>query len=89
MQDFTHNIETRFDWGIMDVHINSIKGPLPLAYTFRSHSLNAFLCVSGLIADVKIFSDSLIPQMIETLEKELKGCKYDKQAITEACARAR
>jgi lipoate-protein ligase A len=50
--NFEHNLETRFDWGIMDVYLSSEKGR---------------------INDVKIYSDSLYPAMVEELQKALKG----------------
>lgn len=62
---FNHHLETRFDWGIMDVHINSAEGK---------------------ISEVKIFSDSLFPTMIEDISNALIGVKYLGKPVTEALA---
>jgi lipoate-protein ligase A len=64
---FEHHMETRFDWGNLDVNMN---------------------CQEGRIIDVKIFSDSLIPQMIDELMQSLKGKTYDKAGIVAAVQEA-
>ena len=56
---FEHSLETRFDWGIMDVNINA------------EH---------GLIHTIKIFSDTLYPDMIDVLTQKLTGT-YDTHAV--------
>lgn len=58
--DFDHRMETRFNWGIMDVLVKSQR---------------------GLIQTVKIFSDTLFPQMIELLEESFRGVPYNKKGI--------
>lgn len=60
---FNHHLETRFDWGIMDVHINS---------------------KDGLISEVKIYSDSLFPNMVDDISASLLGVKYLDGPITQA-----
>jgi len=66
--NFEHHMETRFDWGTMEVYIKSSR---------------------GIIADVRIFSDSLFPPMIENLMDQLKGVSYDSKGIEEACERSK
>jgi lipoate-protein ligase A len=66
--DFSHSLERRFDWGIMDVN---------------------FEASGGKITDVKVFSDSLYPQMIEEVQMSLKGASYDKQGVSGAIERAK
>lgn len=61
---FNHQMHERFDWGSMEVHLDSHK---------------------GLIEEVKIFSDSLHPEMIEYLTQALKGQNYDAQGVEKAC----
>jgi len=65
--DFEHNLEQRFDWGTMDIHINS---------------------KDGRISEVKIFSDSLFPFMIDEIMKSLKGATYDKAGFVSALTTA-
>jgi lipoate-protein ligase A len=60
---FNHQMETRFEWGGMEVHIDSHK---------------------GIITDSKIYSDSLHPEMIESITSNLIGKSYDKKGIDEA-----
>jgi len=62
---FNHQLETRFDWGTMDVNINAKE---------------------GLITEVKIYSDSLFPNMIEDLSNSLVGVKYLEAPVSEALA---
>lgn len=64
---FTHSLETRFDWGIVDMRFN---------------------CERGAISGVEIFSDSLNPEMIETLKNSLVNAPYDAAGISRAIARA-
>merc|ERR1711879_91068 len=64
---FDNNIEHRFDWGIMDLHISS---------------------KDGYITDVKLFSDSLYPEMIESITNQLKGAKYHQDGIENALSLA-
>jgi len=64
---FEHMMETRFDWGTLDVRIQSRN---------------------GLITEIVIFSDSLFPQMIEELMKQLKGVSYDQNGIESGCQKA-
>jgi lipoate-protein ligase A len=66
--EFEHNLETRFDWGIMDVYLSSEKGR---------------------IRDVRIYSDSLYPRMIEELQKALLGTTYDMAGVALACDQAK
>jgi lipoate-protein ligase A len=61
--EFNHHLENRFEWGGMDVHIDSHKGK---------------------IEKIKIYSDSLHPEMIEALMKNLTGIAYDKEHIQQA-----
>ncbi|OIQ15932.1 MAG: lipoate--protein ligase [Bacteriovorax sp. MedPE-SWde] len=61
---FTHTLDERFEWGGMEVHIDSHK---------------------GMIKDVRIFSDSLHPEMIELLSTNLVGKEYNAQGISMAC----
>jgi lipoate---protein ligase len=61
--DFEHHLETRFDWGTIDVHIDS---------------------KDGVITDVKVFSDSLYPDLIEALADALRGTRYDREGVRSA-----
>eukprot|EP01112_Ceratiomyxa_fruticulosa_P007274 TRINITY_DN1881_c0_g1_i1.p1 TRINITY_DN1881_c0_g1~~TRINITY_DN1881_c0_g1_i1.p1 ORF type:complete len:388 (+),score=76.70 TRINITY_DN1881_c0_g1_i1:69-1232(+) len=65
---FEINFETRFDWGIIDVHIN---------------------CSEGVISEIKIFSDSLFPLMIEEITSSLKGAPYNKKGVYDALEKSR
>ncbi len=58
--EFDHHLHERFDWGAVDVHINSKKGK---------------------IQDIKIFSDSLHPEMIEHLNTNLQNVSYNPEGI--------
>eukprot|EP00761_Pharyngomonas_kirbyi_P006991 gb/GECH01007000.1/.p1 GENE.gb/GECH01007000.1/~~gb/GECH01007000.1/.p1 ORF type:complete len:380 (+),score=109.46 gb/GECH01007000.1/:1-1140(+) len=60
---FSHNFETRFDWGIMDIHVESQK---------------------GIITQVKVFSDTLFPQIVDQLEHNLLQKRYSTDGIHEA-----
>eukprot|EP00823_Brevimastigomonas_motovehiculus_P005556 TRINITY_DN4130_c0_g1_i1.p1 TRINITY_DN4130_c0_g1~~TRINITY_DN4130_c0_g1_i1.p1 ORF type:complete len:403 (-),score=49.31 TRINITY_DN4130_c0_g1_i1:154-1362(-) len=64
---FTHNIETRFDWGIMDVYMEVLNGR---------------------ISNVRIFSDCLVPTMIELLHANLKDVPYSFSGVTQAIKRS-
>jgi len=66
--EFEYHVETRFDWGTMEVYIKSRR---------------------GFIDEVRIFSDSLFPPMIEDLMVQLKGVSYDQKGIEEACERTK
>lgn len=58
--EFNHHFDEKFEWGYIDVHVDSHK---------------------GLIKDIKIFSDSLHPEMIELLMTNLTGKTYDEAGI--------
>lgn len=66
--DFEHNLETRFDWGIMDVHFQSSGGK---------------------ITAVKIFSDTLYPQLVDECQKALTGAPYSSSGILTALEKAK
>jgi len=66
--DFEHNLETRFDWGTLDIHIN---------------------CVDAQIKEIKVFSDSLYPLVIELVGNFLQGAKYTKSGIVDALWKAK
>ncbi|MCO4792612.1 MAG: lipoate--protein ligase [Bacteriovoracaceae bacterium] len=57
---FNHHMVERFDWGEMDVHIDSHK---------------------GLIEQCQIFSDTLHPQLVESLAALFPGRSYTKETI--------
>jgi lipoate-protein ligase A len=61
--EFKHQIENRFEWGIMDVNINSKNGK---------------------IHDIVIYSDSLFPDLILEISKNLKGKNYSFEGVKEA-----
>lgn len=65
--EFTHNLETRFDWGIMDVFFN---------------------CKNGIITNATIYSDVLYPVLVETLQKQLTGVRYDVSSVKAALREA-
>lgn len=48
-----------------------------------------FEASGGKLTDVKVFSDSLVPQMIEEVQSSLKGASYDKQGVSGAIERAK
>lgn len=58
--EFQLRIDEKFDWGYIDVYINSEKGS---------------------IKDIKIFSDSLHPEMIELLNQQLKDIPFSESGI--------
>lgn len=64
---FSDHMETRFDWGIMDVNVQVEK---------------------GLITECTIFSDSLYPALIETLQDALRGAPYDYNGVSAALEKA-
>lgn len=57
---FQYQLETRFDWGTIDLNLNSNN---------------------GLITEVRIYSDSLFPQMIARIEDLLLNTQYAPAAI--------
>lgn len=59
--DFSHHMDEKFEWGYIDVHLNSQKGK---------------------ISEIKIFSDSLHPEMIEALNLNLNNKTYDAAGIS-------
>lgn len=61
--EFNHHLETRFDWGTIDLHLES-KG--------------------GKIEQVRIYSDSLYPEMVDALMAELPGHRYDPLEVRDA-----
>ncbi len=63
---FNHQLEERFDWGGVEVHIDSHK---------------------GVITDCKIYSDSLHPEMIETLTEKLVGESYTEDGVNNAVSK--
>jgi hypothetical protein len=42
----------------------------------------------GIITDIKVFSDSLYPQLVDEIKNNLQGVTYDKKGITEGLQRA-
>ena len=52
---FDHHLSTRFDWGVIDVHLDAQK---------------------GLVTGARIFSDSLLPDMIDTVTERLQNVSY-------------
>jgi len=66
--NFEYNLETRFQWGIIDLHIHVSK---------------------GLIEETKIFSDALVPPLIELLMKHLVGVPYSRDGVKLACNKVR
>ncbi|KAG2374850.1 hypothetical protein C9374_010224 [Naegleria lovaniensis] len=58
--DFTYNIETKFDWGLVDLHIDY---------------------KSGKISSVKMFSDSLFPVLVESVEDGLVSQEFSMNGI--------
>jgi len=61
--DFAHHMAERFEWGRMEVYIDT---------------------KAGKIKDVKIYSDSLVPEMVEVLMADLKGVHYDPASVQKA-----
>jgi len=66
--DFEHNIEQRFEWGTMDIHLN----------------VN-----DGVVKQVKIFSDSLYPALVDEVRHALTGATYDMRGVTAALVQAK
>lgn len=60
---FNHKMDTRFEWGGVEVHLDSHK---------------------GMIKDIKIYSDSLQPEMIEHLTIALKDKEYSSHGVQKA-----
>ena len=60
---FNHQMTERFDWGMMEVHLN----------VHKAH-----------VEEVKIFSDSLHPEMIELLNDSLFNIPYTPEAFGKA-----
>lgn len=58
--DFTYNIETKFEWGLVDLHIDY---------------------KAGKISSVKMFSDSLFPVLVESVEEGLVSQEFSKNGI--------
>ncbi|MFO7850329.1 MAG: lipoate--protein ligase, partial [Spirochaetia bacterium] len=54
--DFTHHMVERFDWGRVELFINTSRGR---------------------IADIKIYSDTLWPEIVEQLMQDLPDTPYD------------
>ena len=65
--DFTHHLESRFDWGQLDMHLDVHR---------------------GVVEDVKIYSDCLVPDFIEALHRVLPGARYTRDSLLEALSRA-
>lgn len=65
---FSQRMDEKFDWGYVDVHLNSEK---------------------GIITDIKIFSDSLHPEMIAELSHNLKNCDIRNSGIDLAIAKTK
>mmetsp|Transcript_11146 Transcript_11146/g.41639 ORF Transcript_11146/g.41639 Transcript_11146/m.41639 type:complete len:351 (-) Transcript_11146:63-1115(-) len=60
---FAYNFETRFDWGMVDVHIDSVNGE---------------------VSDIKIFSDTLYPVIVDEFANALKGRQLKRESIMDA-----
>ena len=68
--NFDHHLETRFEWGIM-VLLYIFILCINIHYLLQQDvHINA---EHGTISDVKIFSDSLFPTMIEDISSALLG----------------
>ena len=73
---FSHSLERKFDWALVDVHVDVDK---------------------GLITGGRIYSDSLVPTLIDAFNEELSGSTggsshkiaYDVSGVAELCARVR
>jgi len=65
---FEYNLETRFQWGIIDIYVHVSK---------------------GLIEETKIFSDALVPSLIELLMKHMVGVPYSREGVKIACNKVR
>lgn len=58
--EFTHRIEERLDWGMVDLQL---------------------VVRNGVIDDLRIYSDSLYPDLVDRLALELKGQIYNPESI--------
>ncbi|MFO7848358.1 MAG: lipoate protein ligase C-terminal domain-containing protein, partial [Spirochaetia bacterium] len=58
--DFAHHLVERFDWGRMELFINTRRGQ---------------------ITEVKVYSDTLMPELVEHLMEDLKDIPYDGKTI--------
>ncbi|MFP4266850.1 MAG: lipoate--protein ligase [Spirochaetaceae bacterium] len=58
--DFSHHMVERFDWGRMELFINTNRGE---------------------ITEVRIYSDTLMPELVEHLMEDLKNIPYEGGAI--------
>lgn len=68
---FSHSLEHKFDWALVDVHVDVDR---------------------GVITGGRVFSDCLVPPLIEALNEELSagsGIAYDVPGVAELCARVR
>lgn len=70
---FSHSLERKFDWALVDVHVDVAK---------------------GLVTGGRVYSDCLVPPLIDALNEELgEGLRggppitYDVPGISELCAR--
>ena len=61
--DFAHHMAERFDWGRMEVYIDT---------------------KAGKIEDIKIYSDSLVPEMVQSLMTDLKDVHYEPKSVQQA-----
>lgn len=59
---FSHELEHRFEWGIVDLH---------------------FQVEQGRITKAKIFSDALVPEFIDALNRHLPELKYGREGVKE------
>jgi len=72
--DFSHSLERKFDWALVDVHVDVER---------------------GLITGGRVFSDCLVPPLIDAFNDELGGggagapIAYDVPGVAELCARVR
>jgi lipoate-protein ligase A len=57
---FTHHLSERFEWGGIDIHLDSHK---------------------GLIERARVFSDTIYPELIETLEEALPRHPYGPEGL--------
>ncbi len=58
--NFAHHMTKRFEWGRMEVFLDTKRGK---------------------ITDTRIYSDSLLPALVEALTEDLKNIPYDRKAI--------
>ena len=68
---FSHSLEHKFDWALVDVQVDVAK---------------------GLITAGRVFSDCLVPSLIDAFNEELSAASsiaYDVQGVAELCARVR